>query len=113
MKVIIAGGRDITNPDLVELAVRQSGFSITEVVSGRAPGVDTLGERWARMNKIPITPFPADWKKYGKPAGPIRNTQMANYAEALIAIWDGKSSGTKDMINQAQAKGLAVFIYRV
>lgn len=113
MKVIIAGSRDITNPDFVEQAIQQSGFSITELVSGQAPGVDTLGERWARLNKIPIKPFPADWKKYGKPAGPIRNQQMADYADALIAIWHNNSSGTKDMIDKAKAKGLQVFILKV
>lgn len=113
MKVIIAGSRNITNPDFVERAIQQSGFSITEVVSGRARGVDTLGERWARLNKIPIKFFPADWKTHFKAAGPIRNQEMADYADGLIAIWHNNSSGTKDMINKAKAKGLKVFILKV
>ena len=111
MKTIIAGGRDITDFSLVVQAVAQSGFNITEVVSGRARGVDTLGENYATLKRIPIAKFPADWTTHGKAAGPIRNTQMAQYADALIAIWDGESKGTKNMINQATKLGLKVFVY--
>ena len=110
MKVIIAGSRHINNPDFVAQAIAESGFSISEVVSGGAAGVDTMGERWARLNGIPIKVFPAKWKVHGKAAGPIRNQEMAEYANGLVAVWDGKSSGTKDMINRAKAEGLQVYI---
>lgn len=57
--------------------------------------------------------FPADWNKYGKKAGPIRNKKMANYAEALLAIWDGKSCGTKNMIQQAKENNLRIYVHRI
>jgi len=113
MKVIIAGGRDFTNYALVETAVKVSGFEITQVVSGKAKGVDTLGEVWALANNIPVEAFPADWDQHGRAAGPIRNREMAEYADALIAIWDGESKGTANMIQQARNKQLDVFIYLV
>lgn len=112
MKTIIAGSRSIKNSALVEQAVRESGFRITEVVSGTAKGVDQMGEDWANKNNLPIKRFPAEWNKHGKKAGYIRNEQMADYANALIAIWDGESKGTKHMIWAAQLKGLQVYVFR-
>lgn len=113
MKTVIFGSRTITNYSLIEKAISEANFIITELVSGHAPGVDTLAERWARLNGIPITPFPAQWNKYGKKAGPLRNADMANYAEQAIGIWDGKSPGTKDMINKVKAKSIPVYIMKV
>ncbi len=113
MKTIIAGGRDVKKIDYIRQAVTQSEFEITEIVSGGAPGADWLGELWAAENKIPLRRFNADWGRHGKAAGPIRNREMANYGEALIAVWDGKSKGTKNMIEQAQAKRLKVFIFKI
>jgi hypothetical protein len=98
MKVIVAGSRDITNREIIVNAIESSKFEITEIVSGTARGVDKLGEKYGLTYNIPIIMFPANWNKYGKSAGYIRNTEMAKYADALIAIWDGKSSGTKHMI---------------
>ncbi len=113
MKVIVAGGRDFTNYALVEEAIKISGFEISQIVSGKAKGVDTLGEVWALANNVPVEAFPADWSQHGRAAGPIRNKQMADYADALIAIWDGESKGTANMIQQARSKKLNVFIYLV
>lgn len=110
MKVIIAGSRKINDYQRVLDAIKNSEFDITEVISGRAKGVDTYGERYSFENKITLKTFPADWKKYGKAAGPIRNGQMAEYGEALIAIWDGESRGTQDMVRQATKKGLKIFL---
>ncbi|MFA5195962.1 MAG: SLOG family protein [Bacteroidales bacterium] len=111
MKIIIAGSREINEFILVQLAVAGSGFDITEVVSGTAKGVDKLGELWAFENDIPVKRFPADWKKYGKSAGYKRNEQMAEYADALIAIWDGKSPGTGHMISIAKMKNIPVYVH--
>lgn len=113
MKVIIAGSRDLSHLSvrLVEREVARSGFQITEVVSGTARGVDRVGELWGRQNKIPVAQFPADWNRYGKKAGYLRNVEMAEYADALIALWDGTSRGTKHMINIATKGGLAVYVY--
>ncbi len=113
MKTIIAGSRDLKDYEVVCKAMADFGEEVTEVVSGKARGADALGEQWAKMRRIPIKPFPADWDAHGKAAGPIRNRQMAAYAEALVAIWDGKSSGTKNMIDEARKKGLVVHIHRV
>lgn len=98
MKVIIAGSRTITDYSMVIDGVRNSGYLIEEVVSGKARGPDTLGERWANQNNVPVTEFPADWKTYPKAAGPIRNAQMGKYADAAIILWDGQSKGTRHMI---------------
>lgn len=112
MKCIIAGSRDITDCGLVEKAIADSGFEITEVVSGTARGVDRLGERWAREHRIPIKRMPADWKGSGKRAGYYRNEGMAMYADALVAVWDFKSRGTQHMIDIAKRKGLKVYVPR-
>ena len=100
MKVIIAGTREVTNYKALLNAIENAPFEITEVVSGCCRGVDQLGERWAKENGIPTKIFRANFFQYGKRAGPLRNKEMAEYADALIAIWDGKSNGTKDMINK-------------
>jgi len=113
VKVIIAGSRDCTDYVSLLIAIYLAKFEITEVVSGCARGVDKMGERWAQEHGIPIKRFPADWNKYGKGAGSRRNTQMAEHSEALIALWDGASSGTKNMIKQSKVRGLEVFVYRV
>lgn len=110
MKVIVAGSRSITDEKLVHkfIDMINEKIEITEIVSGGASGVDKLGEEWARKNNIPCTIFPADWEQYGKSAGPIRNREMAEYADALIAIWDYKSRGTLNMITTARKLGLIV-----
>ncbi len=113
MKVIIAGGRNISDRSIVQAAVEVSGFEITEVVSGGAEGVDTLGWYWAQDNNKDRVLFRPDWGKHGKSAGPIRNSEMADYADALIAIWDGRSPGTRHMISRARKKGLQVYVHKV
>lgn len=112
MRVIIAGPRDLYDYPLVEEIIKESGFSILEVVSGGATGVDSMGEIYAMKNDIPIKRFEADWDKYGKSAGPIRNQLMAEYAEALIAV-DKQTPGTTDMIRKARKQGLKVYTKRI
>lgn len=118
MKVIIAGSRykDKTNKipfddfKLVIDAVKRSGFEITEVVSGRAIGADQLGEQYATLSDIPIKEMPANWSLNGKSAGVIRNIEMAKYADAAIIIWDGKSTGSRHMINEMIRKNKPYFV---
>lgn len=128
MKTIIAGSRIGVTIGDVENAIATAPFKITEVVSGTAKGADEFGEILANKSSVPVTRFPADWKnldtlpckikqnKYGKYnalAGHNRNQKMAEYAEALVAVWDGKSPGTKNMIETMKALGKSVFIYFV
>lgn len=113
MKSIIAGSRTIYEDKWISLAVQKSGFEITEVVSGCANGADILGEHWATNNKIPIKSFPADWNKYGKSAGMIRNKQMGDYSDCLIAVWDGISRGTNNMITYMKSIGKPVFVLTI
>jgi hypothetical protein len=111
VRTIIAGGRDNHSYYDVDDAVMASGFVITEVVSGYARGIDTAGEAWSIVNGLGFAkPFPADWDRYGNSAGYRRNAEMADYAEALVAVWDGKSKGTKSMIEIATQKDLEVFV---
>lgn len=115
MKVIIAGPRDLTRVGVVAAAILSlpPDWKITEVVSGGAPGVDTMGEEWATANGIPFKRFSADWDKHGKAAGPIRNAEMADYADALLAVRAGDSPGTRDMIAQATKACLKVHVFDV
>jgi hypothetical protein len=113
-KVIIAGGRDFNDYDLLcsKCNVILKNKKNVEIVSGAARGADELGEQYASEKAYDIKQFPADWDKYGKSAGYKRNKQMAEYADALIAFWDGKSRGTKHMIDLAKEKNLLVRVVK-
>ena len=121
MKIIIAGGRDFKDRILMSNKMASLISNITdgiEIVSGgqvtvdkftgEKYGADYLGEQWAEFNQYRVEKFPADWDTHGKSAGPKRNRQMAEYADALVAFWDGKSRGTKNMIDEAKSLGLKV-----
>lgn len=92
------------------------GIVPTQIVSGKARGVDTLGERWAKERSIEVKPFPARWRRddglVDLSAGKTRNTKMAEYADALVAVWNGQSTGTADMIKKAERKKLLVWVQR-
>lgn len=110
-KVIVAGSRDFDDYALLcntldELFPKRD----IEIVSGNARGADRLGERYAEDRWINCMKFPANWAKYGKGAGPIRNQEMADYADILVAFWDYQSSGTRDMITRAMKEGLEVHV---
>jgi hypothetical protein len=114
MKVIVAGSRDGFVARNVFEAIEESPFfgKITEIVSGGARGVDTDGETYSRSRDLLLKRFPADWNKKGKAAGFIRNAEMAEYADALVAVWDGESRGTKHMIDTMQKLNKPVYIYK-
>lgn len=111
MRVIVAGSREGFVARNVFEAIEHSGFVITEIVSGGARGVDRDGEYYAKLNSIPIRQFIPDWDGKGKSAGILRNIEMANYGDALVAVWDGKSKGTKHMIEIMKNQGKPVYIY--
>ncbi|MBE6257351.1 MAG: DUF2493 domain-containing protein [Prevotella sp.] len=89
------------------LAEKQKTHGIV-IISGTARGADTLGEQYAHERGYAIERFPADWRQYGKAAGPIRNRQMADNADGLICFWNGQSPGARNMIQTANKKGLKV-----
>lgn len=109
MRLIIAGGRDYrAGPaeyrwlDLVNHHQR-----VTAVLSGTARGVDTFGEMWAAEKHIPIERYPAEWKKYGPRAGPMRNQVMVNRADAL-AVFPG-GTGSANVTKLAEKAGIRIF----
>ena len=125
-RIIVAGGRDFDDYGLVHETLSDYldnfldvGLTDTvEIVSGRARGADRLGEIFAADCGYNVACFEANWQKYGKVAGPMRNVEMADYASedgyygVLIAFWDGESRGTAHMIKVAERKGLEVKVVR-
>lgn len=101
MKTIIAGSRNIFKISLIFKIIETCPWKITEVVTGDGGNVDFLGAYWGYLNEIIVKHFPARWEYLGRRAGMARNQVMADYAEALIYVWDGKSRGTRDMISRA------------
>ena len=109
-RIIIAGTREFNNYELLKEkceAVLENESDVI-IISGCARGTDSLGERFAQEKGYKVERFPANWDRDGKSAGAIRNNQMANNADMLIAFWDGKSKGTSNMISTARRKGLIV-----
>lgn len=110
MRTIIAGSRSISDPEILLHAIEDMEWEITLVLCGEARGVDLMGKLWAQLEDIPYECYPPDWERHGKKAGLKRNIEMARNAEALLAIWDGKSSGTAHMIKEAKNRGLFVHV---
>lgn len=112
MRTIIAGTRKATYRQTWDALMTCPWLDkVTVVLSGMAAGADTHGAAEARLHGFAVEEYPADWRKHGKAAGMIRNQQMADNADGLIAAWDGQSRGTADMIRRAKAKGLRVHVY--
>jgi len=110
-KVIVAGGRYFNDYELLKNKldyILQNKLPNVEIVSGTAKGADTLGERYAKENNLGIHRKPADWDTFGKSAGYRRNAEMADYSDGCVCFWDGKSRGTKHMIDLAKRKVLNV-----
>lgn len=117
-RIIIAGSRDFNDYVLLKtecdkfIAVTPDDRQIV-IISGGAKGADSLGEQYAREHGLQIRRFPADWNRFGKSAGPRRNVEMAQNADALIAFWDGQSRGTKHMVKTAMQKENSVNTIRI
>ena len=111
MKVLICGSRNINDPALVSQAVSQIGTIPTHIISGGARGVDKLAAVYAASQGIEFTEYQADWERYGKRAGFIRNYAMVGNADAVIAVWDGTSPGTKHSIDLARSCRKRVFVF--
>ena len=114
-RVVIAGCRDYNNYDEAKPYIDFCLSNIRKenniiIVSGGASGADALGQRYAKENGFTIERYPAEWHKYGKSAGPKRNDKMAKICDYVICFWDGKSRGTKSMINYARKYGKPIKI---
>lgn len=125
VRVIIAGSRSIGDYALTDAAMAQMAAGGPnrgryEIVVGGADGVDQHGKKWAERydcDYVEFDPSRPDntrtdysWEKHGKKAGPLRNQEMVEYADMLVAVWDGESSGTRDMIDRALDEGLEVYV---
>jgi hypothetical protein len=108
MIVAVIGSRGFNDYEEVKRTLSQ--IEITLLVSGGAIGADSLGEQYAKENNIETKIFLPDWNKHGKSAGFIRNTDIINEAELVVAFWDGNSRGTLDSINKAKAQNKKVVI---
>lgn len=122
MKLIIAGSRTLKFDahDINNILSLHYLYDVTEIVSGTAQGIDQAGEDFFNKTQIfyfdyptaqpcKLTKFPADWDKYGKGAGHIRNAEMAKYGDALLLIWDGSSRGSANMKQQMEKLGKPVY----
>ena len=122
LNVLIAGGRDFNDYDLLKsyasAIINEMKCDTITIVSGMARGADLLGVKFAEENKYQIKKFPAQWNKYGKMAGFIRNKQMLDYLAnesdecIVIAFWDGKSKGTKHTIETANTMNIKCFVHK-
>ena len=110
MRTIIAGSRGITDPAVVDLALENCWWVPSVVISGGARGVDASGLQWAKDHGVPTVVHEADWDLHGRAAGPIRNNAMLSCADALVAIWDGTSPGTRHIIREAGLRGVCFFV---
>ena len=117
-KILVCGCRNFDDTDLLNITLSNVLTELKdekcEFVEGGAKGADSLAKKFAEEHGIPVKEFPADWKCYGRFAGPIRNKKMLEYGNTgnsmLVAFWDGKSKGTKNMINLAQRARLEIQI---
>ena len=113
MKLIIAGSRKFTANyyyHYIDIYINEviGADNVKMVLCGEAKGIDTHGKKWALKNNIEVKSYPADWDKHGKLAGPLRNKEMASQATHLLLVWDGKSKGSKNMLNEAEKAGLII-----
>lgn len=111
MRVLICGGRDFNNFDQVKKVMDDihARTSVELVISGKARGADSLGEKWAIENNIPVDPYPANWNDHGKAAGPIRNQQMLDEGKPDLVVAFPVGNGTRDMINRSKRANVRVF----
>ncbi len=107
MRVIVAGSQTFNNYEFIKntLDVLLKGRGVTQIVCGMAKGVDLCGKRYAEERGLIVGEFPADWGKYGRSAGFIRNKEMANHATLAIVFWNGVSPGAKNMFETMQKMG--------
>lgn len=108
MRVLVCGGRDYTNYEVVSRELSKL-ENVEVIIHGQARGADKLAGRWAKENDIPVEAYPADWDKYGKGAGPIRNQQMLDEGKPDLVVAFPGGPGTMDMCERADKAGVKVY----
>jgi hypothetical protein len=97
MKLAVVGSRNITNEELIFDSINSIAngrLDTLTIISGGARGVDSIAAIWSKQNNVPLIVFTADWKKFGRKAGIVRNNDIIKECDTVLAIWDGKSKGT-------------------
>ena len=102
MKLAIVGSRGFNDYSLLQNTIKSLSIDISTIISGGAKGADSLAKQYAIENELELIEFIPDWNKYGLKAGMLRNTDIINEADCVIAFWDSKSIGTKDSIIKAK-----------
>lgn len=116
IRLIVAGSRGLNDYQTVKTAIddlASRGMVISAIIEGTALGVDRLASRYAVEHGIENIRVPAEWNLYHRGAGVVRNRKMAEMGDALLALWDGKSRGTRDMIKAANSVGIPVTVVYV
>lgn len=115
MTLLIVGSRSFTNYEVMKEAVygRYSVDEITRVISGGANGADALAKQFAKKHDIRFTEYPAKWDEFGKRAGILRNIEMVDATDDVIAFWNGKSAGTQFTIRYSIEKGKTPFVVNI
>lgn len=115
MKIAIIGSRNYDDyfelERVVQLVIASVDKEVTTLASGGAKGTDSLAERFANIHDYPFKLFPADWDKLGKGAGHIRNKELSDFVDVVIGFWDGKSTGTKHMLEYSIKNKKVVYVW--
>lgn len=110
-KIAIIGSRSFHHYDRLEKVLLP--WLPAHIISGGARGADSLAERFAHAHELPITVIKPDWTQYGRAAGPIRNRDIINAADVVIAFWDGQSKGTKSALDYARQQKKVIIVEKV
>jgi hypothetical protein len=108
MRIAVTGSRSLES-DIAEFIPQ----GITEMISGGAQGIDTIAERWADENNVPKLIIRPNYARYGKAAPLVRSRTMVRISDLIVAVWDGKSRGTKYCIEYARRIGKPVKVYMI
>lgn len=117
--ILVCGSRGFSNKSLMvkrlNAFLEQHNLDETniQIISGMARGADALAAEIAKDNNVPLIEMPADWKAHGKRAGFVRNLEMLNKADIVIAFWDGESVGTAHTIQEAKKKNITTYVVHV
>ena len=109
MKTAIVGSRNLDIPNLGDYIPKET----TEIISGGAKGVDSSAKKYAESNGIKLTEFLPEYQKYGRAAPLKRNITIVRNADYVIAFWDGKSKGTKHVIDTCRRLGIKITVYNM